>query len=296
MPVSIILGRRALVAAGSALLSACSPLGLINALTPAEAGGRRAAAGLAYGPEARHRLDVYVPEGGGAGRAPVLVFFYGGGWNNGERSDYAFVGRAFAAQGFVTVVPDYRLVPQVRFPAFVEDGALALRWVRDHIAGYGGDSSGVALGGHSAGAYNAMMLALDRRFLARVGLPSRFVRSVAGLAGPYDFLPLDDPRSIAAFGDHPRLAETQPVSFAGAGAPRIFLATGDEDETVRPRNSVSLAAKLRAAGAPVELRTYPGLGHAGILLALNAGFRGRAPVLADVVRFARGQASLAAAP
>lgn len=295
MPVSFILGRRALLAAGSALLSACSPLGLINALTPADAGGRLAATGLAYGPDARHRLDIYVPESG-AGRAPVMVFFYGGGWNSGERADYAFVGRAFAAQGFVTVIPDYRLVPQVRFPTFVEDGALALRWVRDHIAGHGGDPSGVVLAGHSAGAYNAMMLALDRRFLARAGLPPGFVRSAAGLAGPYDFLPLDDPRSIAAFGDYPRLAETQPVSFAGARAPRVFLATGDEDETVRPRNSVSLAAKLRAVGAPVELRTYPGLGHAGILLALNAGFRSRAPVLADVVRFARGQASLALTP
>lgn len=295
MPVSFILGRRALLAAGSALLSACSPLGLINALTPADAGGRLAAAGLAYGPDARHRLDIYVPESG-AGRAPVMVFFYGGGWNSGERADYAFVGRAFAAQGFVTVIPDYRLVPQVRFPTFVEDGALALRWVRDHIAGHGGDPSGVVLAGHSAGAYNAMMLALDRRFLARAGLPPGFVRSAAGLAGPYDFLPLDDPRSIAAFGDYPRLAETQPVSFAGARAPRVFLATGDEDETVRPRNSVSLAAKLRAVGAPVELRTYPGLGHAGILLALNAGFRSRARVLADVVRFARGQASLALTP
>lgn len=295
MPFSLILGRRALVAAGSALLSACSPLGLINALTPTDAGGRLAAAGIAYGPDARHRLDIYVPESG-SGRAPVLVFFYGGGWNNGERGDYAFVGRAFAAQGFVTVIPDYRLVPQVRFPAFVEDGALALRWVRDHVAGYGGDPAGVVLAGHSAGAYNAMMLALDRRFLARADLPPRFVRSVAGLAGPYDFLPLDDPRAIAAFGEHPRLAETQPVSFAGAGAPRVFLATGDEDETVRPRNSVALAAKLRAAGAPVELRTYPGLGHAGILLALNAGFRGRAPVLADIVRFARGQPSPALTP
>lgn len=291
----IDLSRRAFLATGSALLSACSPLGLINALTPADAGGRLAASGIAYGPDERHRLDVYVPEQG-AKRAQVMVFLYGGGWNNGERSDYAFVGRAFAAQGFVTVIPDYRLVPQVRFPAFVEDGALALRWVRDQIASYGGDASGIALSGHSAGAYNAMMLALDRRFLARAGLPAGFVRSVAGLAGPYDFLPLDDPRSIAAFGDFPRLRDTQPVSFADARAPRVFLATGDQDETVRPRNSVSLAQKLRAAGAAVELRTYPGLGHAGILLALNAGFRSRAPVLADIVHFARGQTPLAATP
>ncbi|MGX1786396.1 alpha/beta hydrolase [Bosea sp. NPDC055332] len=282
------LSRRALLAAGSTLLSACSPLGLLNAFTPADAGGRLAASGIAYGPDERHRLDVYLPEQI-AGRAPVMVFLYGGGWNNGERADYAFVGRAFAAQGFVTVIPDYRLVPQVRFPTFVEDCALALRWVRDHIAAYGGDGAGIALSGHSAGAYNAMMLALDRRFLARAGLPPGFVRCVTGLAGPYDFLPLDDPRSIAAFGDYPRLPETQPISFASARAPRAFLATGDEDETVRPRNSASLAEKLRAQGATVELKTYPGLGHAGILLALNTGFRGRAPVLADIVRFAKAQ-------
>lgn len=291
----IRLGRRAFLTAGSTFLSACSPLGLLTALTPNDAGGRLAASGVAYGPDERHRLDVYLPEQT-ANRAPVMVFLYGGGWNNGERSDYGFVGRAFAAQGFVTVIPNYRLVPQVRFPAFVDDGALALRWVRDHIASYGGDAAGIALSGHSAGAYNAMMLALDRRFLTRAGLPPGFVRSVAGLAGPYDFLPLDDPRSIAAFGGSPRPAETQPISFAGAHAPRAFLATSDEDETVRPRNSISLAQKLRAAGATVELRTYPGLGHAGILLALNAGFRNRAPVLADIVRFARAQAPLAATP
>jgi acetyl esterase/lipase len=291
----IDLGRRGFLAAGSALLSACSPLGLLNAFTPADAGGRLAASGIAYGPDERHRLDVYLPEQG-AGSAPVMAFLYGGGWNDGQRADYAFVGRAFAAQGFVTVIPDYRLVPQVRFPAFVEDGAVALRWVRDHIAGYGGDAAGIALSGHSAGAHIAMMLALDHRFLARAGLPTGFVRSVSGLAGPYDFLPLDDPRSIAAFGDYSRLAETQPISFASARAPHTFLATGDEDETVRPRNSIALAAKLRAAGAAVELKTYPGIGHAGILLALNTGFRSRAPVLADIVRFAKAQGFPGAAP
>ena len=295
MPPFIQLGRRAFLTAGSALLSACSPLSLLNAFTPADAGGRLAASGIAYGPDERHRLDIYLPEQA-ASPMPVMVFLYGGGWNSGERSDYGFVGRAFAAQGFVTVVPDYRLVPQIRFPAFVDDGALALRWVRDHIAPYGGDPTGIALSGHSAGAYNAMMLSLDGRFLSRAGLPPRFIRSVAGLAGPYDFLPLDDSRSIAAFGEFPRLAETQPISFASALAPRIFLATGDGDETVRPRNSVALAAKLRATGATVELKSYPGLGHAGILLALNAGFRSRAPVLADIVRFTRAQPRLAATP
>ncbi|WP_332682391.1 alpha/beta hydrolase [Bosea sp. (in: a-proteobacteria)] len=288
MPAITRPNRRALLAAGGAgVLSACSPLRLLNALTPADAGGRLAASGIAYGPEARHRLDIYVPEAA-TRRAPVMVFLYGGGWNSGERADYTFVGSAFAAQGFVTVVPDYRLVPEVRFPAFVEDGALALRWVRDHIASHGGDASGITLSGHSAGAYIAMMLALDSRYLARAGLRPGFVDSVAGLAGPYDFLPLDDPRSIAAFGQYPRPMETQPVNYARGRAPRILLATGEEDGTVEPRNSQVLARKLAAAGAQVEFRSYPELGHAGILLALGRGFRDRAPVLADIVRFAKG--------
>ena len=69
----------------------------------------------------------------GAADAPVMMFIYGGGWNDGAKADYAFVGHAFASRGFVTVVPDYRLVPQVRFPDFVDDCALALRWVQDSI-------------------------------------------------------------------------------------------------------------------------------------------------------------------
>lgn len=280
-------GRRVFLAgAGSALLGACSPLGALNTLSSTEPEATLAASGIAYGPDPRQKLDIYVPSGGGR-RRPVMVFFYGGGWDNGDRANYAFVGRAFAARGFVTVVPDYRLVPQVRFPAFVEDGALALRWVRDGIAAYGGSPAGVALSGHSAGAYNAMMLALDPRFLARAGLPAGYVRSVAGLAGPYDFLPFVDSRTVAAFGAYPDPAATQPINFVKGRGPRVFVGTGDEDSTVLPRNSSALAARLKAAGRPVESRTYQGLGHAGILLALSTTFRGRAPVLDDVVAFAR---------
>lgn len=282
------VNRRSLLlgAASVTTLSACSPLSAVN-LLPDDGGSRVAARDIAYGDDPRQRLDVYVPEGA-TGASPVMLFIYGGGWNNGEKNDYAFVGRAFAARGFVTVVPDYRLVPQVRFPEFVTDGALALRWVQNTISRYGGDTARVHLSGHSAGAYNAMMIALDRRFGARAGIRPSLVKSVSGLAGPYDFLPLDDARSIAAFGQTPNLSETQPVNFVRGGGPRVFVATGDADTTVRPRNTYELARRLKAVGAAVQVKTYPGVGHPGILLALGRSFRNNSPVLDDIVRFARG--------
>ena len=193
--------------------------------------------------------------------------------------------RAFAARGFVVVLPDYRLVPQVMFPAFVDDGAAALRWTVDHIAACGGDPRRVGVAGHSAGAYNAMMLALDPSFARRAEVDPRAVRAVVGLAGPYDFLPLDTGSTIAAFGHAPDLTATQPVHFARADAPPALLLTGADDDVVRPRNSVALDAALKRAGALSELKIYPKLGHVGILLALSKPFRGKAEVLDDAVGF-----------
>jgi acetyl esterase/lipase len=267
-------------------LGGCSALTAFNALTPVDPGVALARADIAYGAQARQRLDVYVPEGRKAS-APVVVFLYGGGWDSGRKEDYAFVGRAFAAQGFVTVIADYRLVPDVRFPAFVEDGAKAIRWTHDHIGEYGGDPRRLYLIGHSAGAYNAAMLTLDAHYLRQVGLGPNAVRATAALAGPYDFLPLDVDATIAAFGETKNLAATQPINFAHPSAPPMFLAAGDQDTTVYPRNTTGLAAKLRAAGADVAEKIYPGMTHAGMVLALSRPFRGQAPVLADVAAFFR---------
>lgn len=265
-------------------LAALHPLRAFNALVPHDGGGVVVARGIAYGADPRQRLDVYAPRGEAAALRPVIIFFYGGSWSSGVREGYGFVGRALAAAGFVVVVPDYRLVPAVRFPAFLEDGAAAVRWARGHAADYGGDRERLVLAGHSAGAYNAAMLALDPRWL---GEDRGAVRGLIGLAGPYDFLPFDGPVTVAAFGQWPRGEETQPVTYGDAGDPPALLATGDDDTTVRPRNSDSLAAKLGAAGVPVERKDYAGIGHIGIVTALARPFRGRAPVLADMVAFAK---------
>lgn len=247
---------------------------------------------VAYGPHPRQRMDIYVPSGGGSAPKQVVFFIYGGSWANGTKETYSFVGDSLSARGFVTVIADYRLVPEVRFPVFVEDGALALRFARDHIARFGGAPEAIHLMGHSAGAYNAMMLTLDRRYLAAVGMHTGEIRSTIGLSGPYDFLPFDIDVTKEAFGSARDPAQTQPINFARRDVPPIFLATGSADTTVLPRNSERLALALRRAGArSVSLKIYQGLGHAGTATALARLLQWQAPVLDDVVTFFRNSAT-----
>ncbi|QEE38201.1 MULTISPECIES: alpha/beta hydrolase [unclassified Methylobacterium] len=270
--------------------SAASPLTLFDAIGPRDAGGRLAARDQAFGAGPRRRLDVYVPTVA-AERAPVLVFFYGGSWQSGSKDDYAFVGHALAAQGFVTVMPDYRLYPEAPFPGFLQDGAAAIAWVRDNIAAYGGDPRRIVLAGHSAGAYNAVMLGLDPRYLTAAGVDPKVIKAVAGLSGPYDFLPLDQDTTVKVFGQAPDLPLTQPMTFAGPLSPPTFLASGDSDTVVKPRHTASLAAKLRAAHVPVQERIYAGLDHKDTLLALSVTFRSKAPELAEMASFLMRQAA-----
>src|ERR1700761_6855046 len=107
----------ALLAAFATLLSACSPFAAVNLLIPRS--GYDVRSGIAFGSDPRQRLDIYVPHGLKS-PAPVLLFFYGGNWETGKREDYLAFGQAFASQGIVTVIADYRLYPQVKYPAFVD--------------------------------------------------------------------------------------------------------------------------------------------------------------------------------
>lgn len=279
----VLLTLIVLGAAGLAAGYFLAPLQTFDTLVPKDSGSRKVASGLTYGDNPRHRLDVYTPAGGGT-NLPVIVFFYGGSWNSGTRTGYHFAGRALAARGFVVVVPDYRLVPEVRYPGFVEDAAMAVRWTQANVAEHGGDPARIVLSGHSAGAYSAAMLAYDERWL---GDDRTAIRGFAGLAGPYDFLPLDTDSSRAAFGEWPDLPETQPVTWAGAGDPPALLLHGADDTTVKPRNSRSLGATLTAAGVAARVVEYPRVDHIDILIRLSRPLRSRTPVLDDLAEFAR---------
>jgi acetyl esterase/lipase len=241
--------------------------------------------GIAYGKDERQKLDVYVPVSGKQGAYPVLVFFHGGAWRDGERDGYGFLGRAFAARGIVTIIADYRKTPQVKFPAFVEDAAGAIAWAHNNAAKYQGDPAKLYIMGHSAGAHIAMMAALDKQWLAKDGLDPSVIAGVIGLAGPYDFLPLTTDSSKLALGHWPRLAETQPITYARADAPSMLLLTGDIDTVVKPRNSKILAAKIKELGGKADLKIYPKVDHADIVMAVSRAFRNKAGVLTDVTGF-----------
>ena len=261
---------------------AISILRIINFLSPKDRRSRLVAADVPYGSDARQKLDIYAPTEA-SGSLPVVFFIYGGSWSDGDRHNYRFAGRALAAQGFVCVIADYRLVPHIEYPQFLEDCAQAFHWVVDNIAGHGGDPGRIALMGHSAGAYNAAMLALDPRWL---GADRAAVRGLVGLAGPYDFLPLDVASTREAFGEVRDLPSTQPVNLASAGDPPALLVAGANDTLVRPRQTALLAERLRASGVMADTRLYPKVGHVGVMTALAKPLRGKAPVLADVTAFA----------
>ena len=261
-------------------LSLMDPFNLPAAM---DAGTAKVGDGIAYADGPRHKLDVYAPEQRGAA-APVVFFIYGGGWNRGERADYQFVGRALAARGFIVVIADYRLVPEVAYPAFLEDSANALRWVQNNIADYGGDPSRLFLAGHSAGAYNAVMLALDPSFLREYGVTMPIL-GVAALSGPYDFYPFEYDEVRNAFGSASNPEGTQPINLVTASAPPMYLASGTSDPIVRVQNTEHFAQTLRDQGVWVTTQYYEGFGHMEPVIAMGALWRWRMPVLEDMVAF-----------
>lgn len=263
--------------------SSLSPVDFLNVI--AWIGGTRPRSGIHYGTHPRHVLDVYPAASDGP--SPVIVFFYGGGWEEGERGDYRFVGSALAGRGLTTVIPDYRVFPEVRFPGFVEDAAAAIRWTVDHVAELGGDPRRITVMGHSAGAHIAALLAFDRQWLARVGLDAgQDVCALIGLAGPYDFLPLHSRKLKQIFGPDEGLAATQPINFVEAGAPPAFLATGKKDWTVDPGNTVRLTERMRRLGSEAEMKLYDRVDHRTLIGAFARPLQFLAPVLDDVAGFA----------
>ena len=239
----------------------------------------KVADGVSFGVH-KNKLDIWSTSSKSKAPRPVLVFFYGGGWANGARTEYSYAARPFVEAGYMVVLPDYRKVPEVRFPGFVEDSADAVKWVQANIAQYGGDPARVNVAGHSAGAYNALMLALDPQWLG-----DRPVTSAISLAGAADFYPFTSKRAINAMSQFPDPNATQPVTFVRADAPPILLIHGTEDTVVRIRNSNSLYAKQKAAGGDVTLRAQAGGSHNDLVLALGTLFRGYYPVVPESVKF-----------
>lgn len=251
-------------------LSACSPLAVLNAVVPH--GTFVETEGITFREGPRGKLDVYVPKDE-ATTHPVIVFIYGGAWDSGDRGNYLFVAEALASRGFVVVIPDYRVYPEVRYPAFVEDAAAAFAWTKTEIGRYKGNPDKVFLMGHSAGAHIAAMVAYNERFLAGHNLKRSDVRGFIGLAGPYDFVP-DEEKIIAALsGEGDPVKTAMPARFVHSGEPPSLLIRGDKDTRVGAINQDRLVAALKAAGSPYQDIRFPDMTHSTVVAKLAKPLR-----------------------
>ncbi|MDQ2680268.1 MAG: alpha/beta fold hydrolase [Candidatus Eremiobacteraeota bacterium] len=204
----------------------------------AHANSVRVVRDVAYAPPVaggKHDLDIYAPRN--AAGLPVVIFIHGGGFALGDRSDYAYLGRALANLGVVAVLPSYRLIPNTDANGTIADAAAAVKWTGTHIKTYGGDPTRVILVGHSVGGYLVAMLALDRKLLADTGITVRGTLALSGwdydvrqvglglLAASSDEVPI-------FFGSgEPARAAVSPITYARKdAAPLVLVCGGDGDE------------------------------------------------------------------
>jgi acetyl esterase/lipase len=271
------------VAVATLLLYGCTQLGL---LTVNIAGGFDSFSrqkDLIYGPAAAEKLDLYLPLH--PEHSPIAVFFYGGGWNSGDKASYKFVGEALANAGIIAVLPNYILYPTAKFPTYMQDAARAVAWTRAHASAWGGNPEQIYVVGHSAGAQISVLLALDEEYLQAVGGTTQWLRGAIGLAGPYDFLPFTETYLDDLFGPPANFPRSQPINYVRSDAPPLLLMCGLRDRNVSPRNTISLAAAMRAVNGQVSTRYFETAGHADLVAAFSILRRNRLPVLADIRAF-----------
>jgi acetyl esterase/lipase len=270
----------------TALLCGCSGLEFFAVNAPSELGHVDRRVNIAYGEDRRQQLDIYVPKGY-APKQPVVIFWYGGSWQEGKKADYRFVGAELAKLGFVAVLPDYRLYPHVVFPTFEDDGARAVAWVERHIEEYGGDPKKIVLMGHSAGAHTAAFLALNHVFLEKHGADSSDVVGLIGLSGPYAFVP-DSDALRAAFPEPPfSEKDWQPIRFVDTRSPPTLLLHGLSDKVVLPKETMELHDALEQQHVRVEMHLFPHRGHTDTVSPFSLLLRKRAPVVEEVAKFVR---------
>ena len=275
------------------LLAGCSSTQFLVANAPTQFDRIDRHANLPYGQDPRQRLDVYAPRR--AANRPVVIFWYGGSWVKGKKSDYRFVGTTLAEHGFVAVLPDYRLYPQVSFPAFDEDGARAVAWVEQHVQEFGGDPHHIVLMGHSAGGHTAAFLAFNHEFLRKYGADPDSIVGLVGLSGTYVLVPETDTEK-ATFPPPYTGADWQPIRFVDAHSPPTLLLHGTDDKEVQPQETIELRDKMLQEHLQVELHLYQHRGHGDTVASFAPVARWRTPAVKDTTTFIKSVTGGQAAP
>lgn len=244
---------------------------------------------ISTGESAAQKLYVWGPgqQTENSEKRPVLMFVHGGSWRSGDPVDYGFIGRSFVPKGFVVVLAGYRMHPEAVYPAMLEDTASAIAWTRSEIEQYGGDPDHIVVAGHSAGAYNVVMTALEEQWLGRLGHSPSDLAGVVGLSGPYDFYPFDSDSTRNSFGPAENPEATQPINHVNGDAPPMLLIHGEQDTLVYPRNTRELAKRLSEAGADATTRFFTDMEHNQPLIALAAPWRNSGEIDDAIAEFAK---------
>lgn len=257
------------------ILSGCSAVQIVNSVSkiyPVEV-----EKDIAFGDNPRDTMDIYYPKSKNENSAntPVVVFIYGGSWNRGEKSEYEFVGRKLASLGYITMLPNYRVYPEVKYPDFLKDGAKSIAKLVDQLKTEKYQplkpSDKIVLMGHSAGAYNAAMLAMDDRWLARENLNrADLIEGLIGMAGAYNIYPIGVPEVRPVF-NHPNYPEkSQPIDYvAESKVPTLLLAPESDELVSLEKNTFSLAKALGEVGTPNQLVTVEGTDHISLIGTLS---------------------------
>ena len=280
------------------LLVVFKPLWVLNYLAPH--GHSKRIKDLPYSLQERHNLDLYLPQKIDESK-PVLVFVHGGSWDTGRKEDYLFAGFALSELGYITVIPNYRLYPQVQFPHFVEDVGVAISGLPQQLKNQNinfPDPLSVVLIGHSAGAHTAAMLVSNNKYHQKLNEHVQ-LKALIGLAGPYD-LPLDDELVIGKFdgvklhdvsehaidtGHTHNSHDANPINLAHENMPPVLLIHGEKDETVGPYHSERFSARLRQLNIPTQHLTYKGTNHRHLVGGLSIYARFLNPVYKDIQAF-----------
>jgi len=221
------------------------------------------------------QMDIYRPQTSDGEAAPAILFVHGGGWTSGDKASASAWAGLLARRGYLVASINYRLAPEYKWPAQIEDTKCAVRFLRTKASQYNVDPNRIGAMGDSAGGHLVSLLGLagpDAGFEGDGGYQdqSSAVQAVVDMFGPTDFTPLQtrsQSLSVAQTLGIPLsrareiLKKASPVTYVSKDAPPFLILQGEKDDLVPPSQSQELYDRLKAAGANAQLVMVKNAGH-----------------------------------
>lgn len=264
----------------SLLSTACSKSVFFAANLPSYFGSQKVIADMDFGSKYNSKLNIYLPKNTKESN-PVIVFFYGGKWEDGSKDDYRFVADAFTELGYIVVIPDYVKYPQVKFPEWQYDAAKALAWTHNNISKYKGNAKELFVIGHSSGAHIGALLTVDNKYLAAEGGNRNWIKAFAGIAGPYHFIPEEDDLKDM-FGPQQNYKYMHVTNYIDGKQPPMLLLWGKKDTIVGEININNMLPQLQETNSLYQVKYYDDLDHISIISSLTRYKRNKSKIYEDI--------------